>query len=459
MMQPDDTHKSNSEQNPFSVLPIQDRAGLTSAAPASGTRWMVLVALCLLSGILYLDRICISAALPSIKEELKLDNTQVSYILNAFVLAYGLFEVPTGRWGDRLGARRVLTRISLWWSAFTALTGACTSLVPMMIVRFLFGAGEAGAFPNSAKVISRWFPEKERGRAQGIHLGASQIGGAIAPFLATVLITLVGWRLTFVIFGCVGVVWAWGFHRWFRDAPSEHPDVSPSEAAYIAAGTTHGAVHEPVPWWLVAKSRSVWWLSVIMICASFNAYIYFSWFTSYLIFARGIPAVQAGAMSSFVLAGAAVGTLCGGLIVDVLAAGSRTRRRLIGCLSFIIAAVCLGLSLASDRASLAVLFASMSCFATQATQPLWWTSCINISGPHVGSLTGLMNSAGVFGAMASQSLVGMLTDHYKALGFTGRTQWDPIFYVDIFVLLAAAVLWATFSQRVVEDHANRPMSS
>src|SRR5262245_61124440 len=174
-------------------------------------RFVVLGVLCLLSGILYLDRICMSAALDSIQADLKLTNTQGSYVLMAFTLAYGLFEIPTGRWGDRIGGRAILTRISLWWSAFTALSGACTGLWMLVAVRFLFGAGEAGAFPNVARVLSRWFPDEERGRAQGALLAASSVGGAVAPYLATVLIQAIGWRWTFVVFGGVGAVWAFGF--------------------------------------------------------------------------------------------------------------------------------------------------------------------------------------------------------------------------------------------------------
>ena len=147
-------------------------------------RLLVLGVLCLLTGVLYIDRICISQALPAIRKEFDLSPQQGAYVLMAFTLAYGLFEVPTGRWGDQIGPRRVLTRISLWWSAFTALTGACWNLWSLIIVRFLFGAGEAGALPNVARVVSRWFPPEERGRVQGIILAASLIGGAISPMLA-----------------------------------------------------------------------------------------------------------------------------------------------------------------------------------------------------------------------------------------------------------------------------------
>lgn len=185
---------------------------LTAAGTAVGrVRFLVLAWLCSLAAILYLDRVCISAALPAIQRDLGLSNTEVSYVLMAFTLAYGLFEIPTGHWGDILGARRVLTRISLWWSAFTIITGACSSLWMLIPVRFLFGAGEAGAFPNAARVVSRWFPGHERGRVQGILLAASQTGGAIAPFLAALLIQTVGWRATFAVFGSIGFFWALGF--------------------------------------------------------------------------------------------------------------------------------------------------------------------------------------------------------------------------------------------------------
>ena len=200
----------------------------------------------------------------------------------AFTLAYGLFEVPTGRWGDRIGGRRVLTRISLWWSAFTAITGACTGLWTLVGVRFLFGAGEAGAFPNVARVLSRWFPDEERGRAQGVLLAASSIGGALAPFLAAVLIQAIGWRWTFAAFGGVGAAWAAGFWWWFRDDPATHPAVGPAELAHIGRRATSSDVHTAIPWAAVARNPSIRALGLIMALGSFNSYIYFSWYPKYL---------------------------------------------------------------------------------------------------------------------------------------------------------------------------------
>jgi ACS family glucarate transporter-like MFS transporter len=422
-----------------------------SEAVPTRARFLVLAVLCLLSGILYLDRICIGAAVTPIREELKITYTQTSYYVMAFSLAYGLFEIPTGRWGDRLGSRRVLTRISLWWSAFTALTGAVNGLWTLVIVRFLFGAGEAGAFPNVARVMSRWFPDHERGRAQGILLAASQVGGATAPFLAAVLIQTIGWRWTFVAFGSVGAVWAVGFYLWFRDDPADHPAVNALEAAYIGRGASAENVHSAIPWRLVAVNPSIWFLSVIMACGSFNSYIYFSWFQEYLRSGRNVGATDAGMMTSMVLSFSAAGTFAGGFLLDLIAArGGIVRKRVLGGSSFFLASAMLGCGMMAESPWLTALFAAFSCFATQATQPLWWTCSIGISGKHVGALFGLMNSVGVFGAMSSQYLVAAIADWLGKKGFSGRDQWDPIFYINMGVLVAAGLLWSTFLFRTVE---------
>jgi MFS transporter, ACS family, glucarate transporter len=417
-----------------------------SPRPPTRARLAVLGLLCALSAILYLDRICMSAALDSIQAELRLTNTEGSYVLMAFTLAYGLFEVPTGRWGDRIGGRRVLTRIALWWSAFTALTGACTGLWTLVAVRFLFGAGEAGAFPNVARVLARWFPDHERGRAQGLLLAASSVGGAVAPFLAAVMIQAIGWRWTFAAFGAVGAAWAAGFWWWFRDDPAAHPAVGPAELAHIGRRAASGDVHTPIPWAAVARNRSIQCLGLIMALSSFNSYIYFSWYPKYLKEGRHIGPTEAGLMASTVLALAAVGVLAGGVAVDRNArrGGGTAGRRLLGGSAFLAAAALLGCALRARDPWIAAALTALSCFAAQSTQPLWWSCAIGISGRHVGALFGLMNAVGVFGALSSQFLVGALADWMGARGSSGRGQWDPIFYIDAGVLLCAGAAWAAF---------------
>src|SRR5439155_26208892 len=177
----------------------------------SRARLVVLAFLCSLSFVLYLDRVCIAQAVTPIEREMDISHTRMSLILMAFTLAYGLFEIPVGHWGDRVGAHRVVTRIAVTWSAFTALTAACWNFWSLVAVRFLFGAGEAGAYPNVARVIRRWFPAGERGRVQGLFMTSALLRGAVAPLVAAYFIKLLGWRWVFVVFGLVGVVWAAAF--------------------------------------------------------------------------------------------------------------------------------------------------------------------------------------------------------------------------------------------------------
>ena len=168
----------------------------------------VVVLLVLLFGITYLDRICISVAGPRIQEELHIGPVGWGWVTGVFTISYCLFEIPSGMLADRIGPRRVLTRIVLWWSTFTALTGAVTGFYPLLVTRFLFGAGEAGAFPSAAAVISRWFPASRRATMSGVTLMASQIGGALAPLLVVPIQIRFGWRASFYVFGALGICWA-----------------------------------------------------------------------------------------------------------------------------------------------------------------------------------------------------------------------------------------------------------
>ena len=190
---------------------------------AGNVRREVLVGLFLLSIVTYLDRVCINSAGPEMQQDLGLSTTQWGYVVSAFLLAYGVFEVPGGWLGDRFGPRLILTRIVVWWSAFTALTGMVRSYVALLIVRALFGAGEAGAYPNASCAISRWFPPRERARAQGIVWMASRLGGALTPFLVYPLVEWWGWRSIFYAFSLPGIVWAVWWWKSFRDYPQEHP--------------------------------------------------------------------------------------------------------------------------------------------------------------------------------------------------------------------------------------------
>lgn len=430
-------------------------------AKPTRTRFVTLGFLCSMAFVLYLDRVCISQALVPMKTEFGLTNTQTSYILMAFTLAYGLFEIPTGRWGDRFGSRRVLTRIVLWWSAFTALTGSVPvfsyeflyvplSLAALILVRFLFGAGEAGAIPNAARILMHWFPDTERGRMQGLFQASMHVGGAIAPLVAAWLIdSPAGWRGTFMIFGGVGVVWAAFYYWWFTDKPADHPSVNLAEVQLIG---THdqGDAHGAVPWGEALVHPNVWLLGITITMSAFNSYFFFSWYATYLQEARGASNRTAGWLSALALAGAALGSWVGGVIADRIfryAADRYRARRMLCFAAYFLAAFCLFASVNVDVVWFSAVLCGLACFFMFTKLPTWWACSFELSGKHTGAMFGLLNGIGIVGAMGSQYFFGAFVDWRKDLGFEGREQWDPAFYVSIALLITAGVLWQFIRER------------
>lgn len=236
-----------------------------------GIRHRVLGMAVCLAFITYLDRVCIAITAPSIMHELGLTKVQMGYVFSAFTVAYGLFEVPTGWWGDKVGTRSVLMRIVVWWSTFTMATAIAFSYGSLLVIRFLFGIGEAGAWPNVAKTFSRWFPTSERGTAQGIFFMGAHLGGGVTPFLVAWLAARLGWRAVFPIFGSIGFFWAAAWYWWYRDDPAQHKSVREAELQHIRAGQT--AVGE-------SDHRGLWNSSILFLCLMYFTQTYGFYFSS-----------------------------------------------------------------------------------------------------------------------------------------------------------------------------------
>ncbi len=427
------------------VILADERGDVVAAVSATRVRYQVLAFLCSLLFILYLDRVCISQAAAAIQAELELTNSQMGLVFVAFTLAYGLFEIPAGHWGDRRGSRAVLTRIAVWWSAFTMLTAACFGFYSLLMVRFLFGAGEAGAFPNSARIVARWFPLHERGRVQALLMAAAQVGGTVSPVVAGYLIVYSGWRLTFVLFGGLGVLWAVLFFRWFRDDPAEHPAVNEGELQLLSQSAgTPVAHHAAIPWRAVLGNRSILLLGSIMGANACASYMYHSWYPKYLQAARDVSPIQSGWLASMVLAGGLCGTLLGGLLNDWVSRRQGTShgwrsRYGFSCLS--LASLSLLGSLWMESPQWSTAAACLSCLLANSQQSNWWSSVNEVSGRHLGALFGLMNSMGIPAVMLSQYLFGALADWRGELGYTGRAQWDPAFGMYIGLLGISALCW------------------
>ncbi|WP_165251295.1 MFS transporter [Paludisphaera soli] len=433
----------------------------THEAPTR-VRFGVLAFLAAMTFVLYLDRVCIGQAAPAMQEELGISDTRMGWVFSAFSLSYVLFEVPTGRWGDRYGSRGVLTRIVVWWSVFTALTGVAGGLMTLLAVRFLFGAGEAGALPNSARVLRVWFSDADRGRAQGIVATSMMLGGTFAPVVSQRLIDQLGWRGTFWAFGLVGLAWAAAFYWWFRDDPGSHPAANEAERRLIAEGRKGEDVsttHAPIPWPLVFRSPDVWLLGLAMVTMAGIYNLLISWYPKYLQQARGVSAGDSAWYSSLVLGAGAVGCLLGGWLTDRLTrgpAGRRWGRTLQAVLGAALAAGALAGSLSVDSPRLSAWLVALALFGVQVQVPAWWAAATQVSGRHVGALFGLMNMIGNVGGIISPTFLGWFVDSMKAAGRSGRAQWDPGFWIYVGVALVGMVLWLLIDPRRAVEPKPKP---
>jgi len=387
-----------------------------------------------LAVVTYLDRICISAAAPSIMADLNLDMIQMSVVFSAFTLAYSLFEVPSGWLGDVIGPRRVLTRIVLWWSAFTMLTGLARGYQSLVAIRFLFGAGEAGAFPNVARSFSRWFPVRERGRANGVLFLGSRLGGMLSAPLALVLIARWGWRASFAAFGTLGTVWAAAWYAWYRDRPENHAAVTPEELAWIQQDGPPGP-DRSTPWRALLGGKNLYAICAMYFAFGYGLYFYFTWLPTFLITELGFSQFSGGLFAAlpFLLAGLA--DLGGGLLTDRLSRdhGLRAGRCYLGCASFACGALFL---LASTGVSAPVARAILiACALASADLALGacWAVPIDIAPNHAGVITGAMNTLGNLGGLVGPLVVGWAV---QTLG-----SWTLPFYITAGVYAFGAAMW------------------
>jgi len=407
-------------------------------------RYVVLFFLCTLALLLYIDRICIGQAAKSICDDLNLSKTHLGWANIAFIVAYCFFEVPTGNWGDRFGSRRVIARIVIWWSIFTALTGAAIGLWSLIAFRFLFGAGEAGAFPNAARVVTRWFPAGERGFARGLITTMSMVGGALAPPVAAYLILLVTWRWTFAIFGLLGLAWTAAFFYWFRDDPHQHPAANEAERKHIGHPPESGDQHPPIPWRIVLSSPNVWLLGTIMAVGAALFYLQFQWFPTYLKGVHGLGEATSGWFSGLVNFGGAAGCIWGGSLSDMITRfidERRWSRRLCGSGMLSLSALSVWVFGFCESPLTATLCNAAALFCLQVSIPTWWTVVAEISGKHGAAMFGLMNGLGGVGVLIMNLLVGPIVDAREKLDIARIEVWRPVFAGIALGLACGAICW------------------
>jgi ACS family glucarate transporter-like MFS transporter len=396
-------------------------------------RYFYLSLLCLLAIITYLDRVCISVAGPRMQDALHISPERWGLVGTVFLLGYSLFEIPSGHWGDSAGARRILTRIVLWWSVFTTLTGTVSAYPLLLLVRFLFGAGEAGAFPNAAVAISNWFSPATRGRAFGLFIMCTQIGGALSPLIVIPIQQAFGWRASFYAFGSLGVLWSIVWFRQFRDHP---------------AGSRGGPKLEQAAWRPILMNRNLWLLMALAFAYVYTMGFYQIWFHTYLVKGRGFSE-RALAWSALPYAFGAAGNLLGGLSCDWLArrTGMKWSRRGVGIAGLSLAAVSLAGALFTTNQAAVIACLSLTYAGITFQQPAVFTACLDIGGVRGGAVSGFMNTAGQLGAALSSGVFGYLV---KAYG-----NYDAPLLPMVVLLAAGTAIWGLVdvTDSVVESPA------
>jgi len=403
-------------------------------------RFLVVVATFLLAFLLYVDRVCISTAKGPIVAELNLSDAQFGWILSAFAFGYALLQTPAGAAADRYGARRILAAVVTFWSIFTGLTALAWNFSSMLIVRFLFGAGEAGAFPGMARAVYSWIPVNERGLVKGINFSASRLGAAITMPLLPLMIAKFGWKESFLILMVVGILWAFLWWWWFRDEPSEQKGISETELNFILAHrqtqSAAGVAPSPLPLSTMLRSTNLWLMMGQYFASNFTFFFCLSWLFPYVQRTYGLTYTQAGFYAMVPLLCGAAGNIVSGLLVDSLFRSGRTTlsRRLPAVIGFALAALGLAMSVGQAQVWGAVFWLSVAIFGADMTLSPSWSFCIDIGGRHAGKVSGTMNMAGNLGS----ALV--------ALAFPYLIAWTnsvaTFFYVGAALNVMAIGLWA-----------------
>ncbi len=438
-------------------------------------RYGVLAFACTLSMITYLDRLCWGSAAAHIAEELGLKGgvAALKAAATAFSLAYAVFEIPSGWLGDVYGPKNVLIRILLWWSCFTALTGTAglsvagyvVGLEALIAIRFLFGAGEAGAYPNITRALHNWFPFTERGIAQGAVWMAGRMMGGLTPLVWLLLVEEIhlSWRMAFVIFGAVGVLWSLLFWLWFQNRPEQKATVNEAEIALIRSGKSASELegHANVPWMKLLTSRNLWALCLMYACAAYGWYFNVNYLPNFLEEQFGVARdSKLGAMYKggplWVGAFACIG---GGYLTDLFVRRTgnlKWGRRLFGVLGHGLCGVCFLLCLIAPTAFTFFLAISIGTFFNDLTMGASWATCQDIGKRYAAIVAASMNMIGNLGGAISTWTIGTVLEvtrsHYtqqlgvEKLSQTDRIAADSTGYQINFVMIAcmyfiAVLLW------------------
>ena len=440
---------------------------------ASHTRFLVLAGLCVAAALSYIARNAISVAESTVRADLELTKEQSGWLMSAFFFSYALCQIPAAQFGQRVGPRRALPLFAAVWSVATAATAFVGGLAGFVVARVVQGIAQAGLFPICTVTVAKWFPKGGRAFATGSLGSFMSVGGALCAWLTGVLLEVLeprvapgwNWRLSFLLFGVPGLLWAVWWWKWFRDEPREHPAVNPAECELIECGSaaspsaragglqppsvapdaeTGGdcksparAPAPPTPWRGLFSSPALWWICGQQVCRAAGYMFFTSWFATYLQETRGVGVARSGFLNMLPLLAVVVGGMVGGGLSDWLLTrtGSRNAaRRWMGMVCMFLCAGLIFWALVLDDALVAVIVISAGSFFAALAGPCAYTITIDMGGPHVGTVNATMNMMGNFGAWAFPIAVPWL------LRYTGGS-WDAVLLGFGACYVASAVFW------------------
>lgn len=367
--------------------------------------------------VAWLDRMAISMALPYIGKEFNLSATALGGILSAFFIGYAGCQIPGGWLADKFGARRVITSALAVWSLFTALTGVVTNITHMLIVRFVFGAGE-GVFPGPVwKIVGSWFSKKDRGTANSCVLTSTTLGPALTPLIVAPLLAIYGWRAVFYLLGALGVVCVFVSWRYIVDRPEDFPGITQAEvqsirdqraADEIASANLEQSIAPKASFWELIKEPRIWVMFFGVFFLTVPIWGYMTWLPTYLVKVRGMNLTRMAVAASIPFFVATVGMLLSGYMSDKFFRG---RRRYLVIASELLGAICLYLFYTTPNAEQALIYQSLAAgFLFMALGSIWALPVIYLPENLMGSGSGFVNTGGQLGGLVAPIAIGMVID-------------------------------------------------
>jgi ACS family glucarate transporter-like MFS transporter len=413
---------------------------------AGHIRWVVIAIVFLVSAVSYLDRTNISIAAQPLREEFGLTQVQLGTVLTAFMLGYALTQPFAGRAADRFGGYKVIAFGIIWWSALTAITASVSSsmagaFIIMIMVRALLGIGESVIYPASNRLVASWVPPEERGLANGIIFAGVGFGAGIAPPLVTFIMISYGWRASFWASALIGVVvllvWWWTV----RERPQDHPKVEEGELKFITnairAGKTGGdasGAEKLLSWKEIIGNRHVGLLTVSYFCFGYTAFIFFTWFFTYLSSVRGLDLKSSGIYGMLPFIAMAIACALGGWMSDKISVsrGKYMGRCVPAAIGMFLAAVFVALATQVADARLAALVLALGSGALYIYESAFWTLSADLGRSCAGSVSGFMNFGCQIGGAAVAQITPIVAENFG---------WTASFLVTSVACVIGAICW------------------